>query len=115
MAITEKQRHDLFKKLEETLGPDASTLMDMLPPVGWADVATKADLAAFKLETRQEFAAVRADIERLDRRFDGLGDVFATKAELHQELRGQTRTFVAWTVTSQATLAGVVAMLVSLS
>jgi hypothetical protein len=111
MAIKEKQRHDLFTKLEETLGPDAATLMDMLPPVGWADVATKHDIAAL----RQELSGVRNDIQRLERRFDGLGDVFATKAELHQELRGQTRTFVAWMVTSQATLAGVVAMIVSLS
>lgn len=126
MAITEKQRHDLFKKLEETLGPDAATLMDMLPPLGWADVATKHDLAAlqlattqelasFKQETRREFAAVRINLERLERRIDGLGEVFATKAELQQELRGQTRTFVAWMVTSQATLVAVVALLVSMS
>jgi hypothetical protein len=108
MAVTEKQRHDLFNKLEETLGSDGvATLMDMLPPVGWADVATKHDIAALRQATKQ-------DIERLERRIDSLGDVFATKAELHQELRGQTRTFVGWMVTSQATLAAVVAMIVSL-
>ena len=112
MAVTEKQRHDLFNKLEEALGPDgAATLMDMLPPAGWADVATKQDLASLQQATKQEIAALRADVER---RFDGLADVFVTKAELHQELRGQTRTFVGWMVTSQATLAAVVAMIVSL-
>lgn len=115
MAVTEKQRHDLFNKLEETLGSDgAATLMDMLPPVGWADVATKHDIAALRQATTQDIVALRHDFERLERRIDSLGDVFATKAELHQELRGQTRTFVGWMVTSQATLAAVVAMIVSL-
>ena len=45
MAITEEARHRLYQRLEEVLGPEqASTLMEHLPPVGWADVATKRDL-----------------------------------------------------------------------
>ena len=45
MAITEEGRHRLYQRLEELLGPDeATTLMEHLPPVGWADVATKRDL-----------------------------------------------------------------------
>ena len=59
MAITEKQRHDLFSKFEETLGPEhAATMMELLPPVGWADVATKRDLEALRAE-------VRADVYRV--------------------------------------------------
>ncbi len=47
MAVDEHARHELFKRLEDVLGEkDASTLMAHLPPVGWADVATKHDLAA---------------------------------------------------------------------
>ena len=46
MTIDERQRHGLYQELEATLGPvHAATLMSMLPPVGWADVATKQDLA----------------------------------------------------------------------
>jgi len=46
MAITEQSRHALHQRLDETLGPEeATTLMEHLPPVGWADVATKTDLA----------------------------------------------------------------------
>lgn len=45
MAINERSRHGLYLKLEQVLGPDeATTLMEHLPPVGWADVATKHDL-----------------------------------------------------------------------
>ena len=49
MALDERARHELHRKLEEVLGADqASTLMEMLPPVGWADVATKRDLDALE-------------------------------------------------------------------
>src|SRR5439155_166358 len=45
MAVDEAARHKLHAKLEELLGPGpAAILMEHLPPVGWADVATKRDL-----------------------------------------------------------------------
>jgi hypothetical protein len=45
MAIDERSRKSLYDKLEATLGSDsADTVMELLPPVGWADVATKQDL-----------------------------------------------------------------------
>ncbi len=45
MALDERARHQLFLRLEAVLGPEpAETLMEMMPPVGWADVATKRDL-----------------------------------------------------------------------
>ena len=35
----------MYKHLEELMGTeDAGVLMEHLPPVGWADVATKRDL-----------------------------------------------------------------------
>lgn len=45
MAIDERSRHDLYARLVEVLGSEeAATLMEHLPPVGWADVTTKRDL-----------------------------------------------------------------------
>ena len=45
MAVDERARHRLFLKVEEELGAEAAqTMMELLPPVGWADVATKDDL-----------------------------------------------------------------------
>ena len=41
MSITDRQRLKLLRALETVIGPeDAGTLMDHLPPVTWANVAT---------------------------------------------------------------------------
>jgi len=56
MAIDEQRlRQSLHAKLADAIGPDeAALLMEYLPPVGWADVATKRDLdaAIARLEAR---------------------------------------------------------------
>lgn len=66
MAITEEARHHLYQALEQTLGPDeAATLMEHLPPVGWADVATKRDLDSLRAATKRDIESLGADIESL--------------------------------------------------
>ena len=60
MALDERARHELFLRLEQALGPEsAETLMELLPPVGWADVATKRDLDALRY---QLLADVRGEL-----------------------------------------------------
>jgi len=45
MAIDEAKRHELHERARQALGDDAGdSLMELLPPVGWADIATKRDL-----------------------------------------------------------------------
>ncbi len=45
MVLDERPRHYLYLRLEEALGAEAAaTLMEHLPPLGWADVAMKRDL-----------------------------------------------------------------------
>ena len=64
MALDERARHELFLRLERALGPEsAETLMELLPPVGRADVATKRDLDALgdKLQA-QLVAAFRGEL-----------------------------------------------------
>jgi len=64
MAIDERSRHDLFVRLESVLGPDeAATLMEHLPPVGWADVATKHDLDQLETRIGLQFDVSRRDFE----------------------------------------------------
>ncbi len=65
MAIDEQSRYSLHQLLEGVLGQaGANSLMELLPPVGWADVATKGDLDA--LEGR-----LGGRIEALDARLSG--------------------------------------------
>lgn len=55
MAITEETRHRMYRRLSEVLGPEEATvLMEHLPPVGWADVATKRDLDHLHLQVQLE-------------------------------------------------------------
>lgn len=81
MAITDAQRHRLHQRLEETLGTDeANTLMEHLPPVGWADVATRRDVDAAELLTRTELRREMADLG---------GELRREMADLRGELRGE--------------------------
>lgn len=61
MAIDERARHELYLRLEETLGPEAaSTLMEHRPPVGWGDVATKRDLDQLAAITKRDLDELAA-------------------------------------------------------
>jgi DNA anti-recombination protein RmuC len=92
MAIDEQSRRELHDRLEEALGSaPAETLMASLPPQGWADVATKDDLA--RVEERFT-ARLDAMDERFTARFDGLSERFDLKLdssanELRADFRGE--------------------------
>lgn len=76
-------RHQLFLRLEEVLGgEEANTLMEHLPTAGWADVATKHDLAGF--EARVDLRLQVAD-ERTTRA------IAQSESRLRAELDAQTR------------------------
>jgi hypothetical protein len=77
MVLDERARHELFLRLEQVLGPEsAETLMEMLPPVGWADVATKRDLDALEQRMDLRFEVVDQRFGRLEERFEGLEQRF---------------------------------------
>lgn len=78
MTISDQSRHQLHQRLEEILGvEDAATLMEHLPPVGWADVATKRDLDHLGLQVRSELAEFRTELK---------AEVAGLRVDLHQEL-----------------------------
>jgi hypothetical protein len=119
MAISEDRRHEMYEGLIEALGRErATTLMEHLPPVGWADVATKRDLDQQTLVLRRdmeaEFGKVRAELgsEIASVRAE-LGseiasvrtEIAAAEARFERALRDQTRLFFLGLLTSNATFA----------
>ena len=80
MAMSEETRHRLHVRLEEVLGrEEANALMEHLPPVGWADVATKRDLDMLA-------ATTRSDIDKLGTELRG--EIANLRAELKGDIAG---------------------------
>lgn len=92
MVITESNRHRLHQALIDALGEqEAATLMEHLPPIGWADVATKGDLDHLRTV--------------IDARFD------TTEARFDAKLADQFRTAQRWQLTA---LAGVTTIITAI-
>ena len=86
--FTDDDRRALHDALEGALGHDpAAILMAHLPPVGWADLATRGDLA----EVKGEIAEVKGEI-----------------AELRGEMQAQLAKMIAANIASMIGVAGLV-------
>jgi hypothetical protein len=95
MAISEASRHEMHTKLEEVLGAQvAATVMEHLPPVGWADVATKRDLDAVHVLMKQDLDAfqvlMKGDLDVLRLSINGELDVMRLSIDgLRQSINGE--------------------------
>ena len=131
MPVTEYERHQVFNWFEEHMGSErAATMMNLVPPVGWAEIATKHDLAELedRLTARFDgrfgvldgrfgvldgrFEALDGRFEALDGRFEALEYRFDSKLDrLRSDLQ---RTFVTWLFLSQAAVIAAVGVLLAL-
>ncbi|MGH9243182.1 MAG: hypothetical protein ACRD29_02455 [Acidimicrobiales bacterium] len=99
MATSEAARHRMYTALQDAIGHEnATTLMEHLPPVGWADVATKRDLD-------HQSAMTDARLDALEHRIEAL---------LHRELAALKGFFFWSMLASHATFAGLVVAAVKL-
>ena len=90
MSITEASRFQLRTAIGQILSEEAAdTLMELLPPVGWADVATKTDLQHLRDELKADMLNLRnefkADIQALQLSFE---------TTLEKRLHEQTKWFI---------------------
>jgi len=115
--LSERRRHQLYEEAKQVLSVEsADELMAYLPPVGWADVATKSDVAMIRVE----MDAIRVDMDA----FRVGMDAMATKSDfamirvemdaMRTELRGEFRLGIAdlksdlqrWTITTLIAMTG---------
>ena len=76
----------MYLRLEEILGSEEpSTLLNHLPPGGWADVATKQDLEHLRVATQKDLLALNLKLD----------------AKLESKLNAQTHTMVMTMVAMQ--------------
>jgi hypothetical protein len=64
MTIDERSRLQLAEAAKRVLGDsEGITLMELLPPVGWADVATKHDVLQFEARLDLRFESLEHRLE----------------------------------------------------
>jgi len=62
--VTDAQRRGLYDELVRSLGrAGADTMMELLPPVGWSDVARRGDIENLRVELRGEIAQLRGEMK----------------------------------------------------
>ena len=85
MAIGEEQRHELYRGLEAVLGRErATTMMELLPPVGWSDVARRSDLDHLEAVLRRDMEILRTELK--GELAAGLGEVRSRMQALEVEV-----------------------------
>jgi hypothetical protein len=108
MSITEASRFQLRTAIGQILSEEAAdTLMELLPPVGWADVATKTDLQHLREE-------LKADILNLRNEFKS--DIHALQLSFETTLEKRLHEQTKWFITTMIAMNAVtVAVAVALS
>ena len=104
--VSDQDRRELYMALEQQLGGGpAATMMELLPPVGWADVARQSDLGAVRgemAELRGEMAELRGGMAELRAELKG------EMAELRGEVRAQLPRLITANIASMIGVAGLV-------
>lgn len=100
MSLTEQERSKLYQDLEGVIGSEsAGNLMSHLPPVGWADLATKRDVDHLGESLRSEMGVLRSEMAVL--RSD-------LKGEIHMRMNAQTKSLFFSVAGLNLTIAGLV-------
>ena len=108
MSITEASRFQLRTAIGQILNEEAAdTLMELLPPVGWADVATKTDLQHLRDELKGDIQILRNELK---------GDMLNLQLTIEVGVRKLIHEQTKWLITTMIAMNAVtVAVAVALS
>ena len=107
LLVTKCERHQIFQWYEEAMGSERATIMmNLVPPVGWGEVATRSDLAALANGMRGEMSVLRSELR---------GDMAELRGEMHREIAKLRGDLFFAMVASNATLVGLVFAAVKLA
>src|SRR5690242_17393157 len=116
MTAGERERRELQEALVGTIGPEPTdSLLSYLPPVGWADVATKQDLESLERRLDGKIDRLSGKIDgrfgEVDGRFgeiDGrFGEIDGRFGILEAKMEHGLRVLVFWMATLQLATLGV--------
>ena len=92
MSITEASRFQLRTAIGQILDEEAAdTLMELLPPVGWADVATKTDLQHLRDEMQADIKNLRDELK---------GDMHALQLTIEIAIEKRIHEQTKWLITT---------------
>jgi len=103
MSITEASRFQLRTAIGQILDEEAAdTLMELLPPVGWADVATKTDLQHLRDELKGDIqnlrVATKSDLQHL--RDELKGDMLNLQLTIEIAIEKRIHEQTKWLITT---------------
>jgi hypothetical protein len=127
MSVTESERHHLFNCFEEHMGPErAATMMNLVPPVDWSDIATNSRIEPRFDAIDRRFDSVDSRFDAIDSKFDAVDsrfDVVDSKLEALENrvdaklerLRSELlRTLGTWLFLSQAAVIAAISVVIAL-
>lgn len=83
MAVTDKDRRELYQRAADTFGESvAETLMELLPPQPSSELATRQDVLATATALRGEMAELRAELR---------GEMADLRADVNTQIAGLQR------------------------
>jgi hypothetical protein len=105
--VTDAERRRLYDAFVRTWGDEAATtLMELLPPVGWSDLLRQSDLREVRAELKGDLAELRGEL--IDVKND-VAELRGEVAELRAEVRSQLPKLIAANIASMLGVAGLVA------
>jgi hypothetical protein len=86
MPVTEAARHRRYEEARQAMSDEsADTMMALLPPVGWGDVARTADLDRLREQLDARFDRIDERFAPSEARFDGLDERFEARLDQHAD------------------------------